>query len=118
MAKTINRNYAGDPLALNAFINSVELLSDFATEALKPIFVRFIKSKLEGKAHECIPPDADSSDVIIESLKAQIKPDNSKVIAGRMLALEPDRFKLIEFSTQMEALADALQRSLIIEGIP
>lgn len=49
-SKTINHNYAGAPLGLQAFINSIELLSDFATDALQPTFCRFIKSKLEKQA--------------------------------------------------------------------
>lgn len=117
-SRTINRNYDGDPLSLNAFINSIELLSEFANDALKPFFIKFIKSKLEGKALECIPNETETIDVIINALKNQIKPDNSKVIAGRMLALRPDRAKLTEFSKQTEDLAEAFQRSLVIEGIP
>lgn len=116
-AQTINRNYDGDPLALSAFTNSIELLSELATDALKPIFVKFIKSKLEGKALESISPDVNSVDDIITTLRQQIKPDNSKVITGRMLALKIDRSKMVEFTQQAEELSEALQRSLIIEGI-
>lgn len=119
-SKYINKNYAGDPLALNSFINSLELLNDFATDALQPTLFRFVKSKLDGKALEAIQgnPDINSVQKIIDSLKAQIRPVNSKVVAGRMLALKPDKTKLTEFSEQAESLAEALQRSLIIEGIP
>lgn len=116
-AKTINHIYDGDPLALPAFINSIELLNDFASEAIQPMFCRFIKSKLKGKAFECIPTDATTPQHIIDALKKDIKPDNSKVIAGRILALKPDRSKLTEFSKNAEDLAEAFQRSLIIEGI-
>lgn len=119
-SKYINKNYSGDPLALSAFINSLELLKDFTTDALNPTFFRFVKSKLDGKALEAIDgnPAIDTVQKIIDALKAQIRPDNSKVVAGRMLALKPDRAKLTEFSQQAESLAEALQRSLIIEGIP
>lgn len=117
-SKTISRNYDGDPLALQAFINSLQLLEDFATDDLKPIFCRFIKSKLEKRAKECVPADADTVQDIITALKNGIKPDNSKVIAGRILALRLDRSKLNEFSQNAEELAEAFQRSLIIEGIP
>lgn len=119
-SKSINRNYDGNPLALDAFINSIELLSEFCHDAIKGTFFRFVKSKLEGKAFECIKGDSSITtvDAIVAALQAQIKPDNSKVIEGRMLALKPDRNKLMEFSQQTENLAEALQRSLIIEGIP
>lgn len=117
-SRTINRNYNGDPLALNAFTNSIDLLNDVCTDALKPLFVKFIKSKLEGKALECIPTDATTVIQIKDALKERLKPDSSKVIAGRILALKPEANKLTEFSEKAETLADALQRALIIEGIP
>lgn len=116
-AQTINHNYDGNPLGLNSFINSVKLLQELSNDNVRGIFVRFVKSKLEGKALETIPENANDVDEIIAALKNQIRPDNSKVIAGRLLALKPDRAKLVEFSEQAEKLADALQRSLIIEGI-
>lgn len=117
-AQTINRNYSGEPLALNAFINSIDLLTELATtEQLREIFFKFIKAKLEGKALECIPTEASSVQEIKSALLTRIKPDSSKVVAGRMLALRPDKTKLVDFTKQAEDLAEALQRSLIIEGI-
>lgn len=114
---TINRNYDGNPLCLNAFINSIELLKELSHDGLRAIFLRFIISKLEGKALESIPANPADVNEIITALSRQIQPDNSKVVAGRLLALRPDRSKLAEFSEQAEKLADSLQRSLIIEGI-
>lgn len=117
-ASTINRNYDGEPLALNAFINSIDLLSELATtNDLVNLLLKFIKSKLEGRALESIPNDAATIAQIKDALTARIKPDNSKVVAGRMLALRPDRSKMVEFTKQAEELAEALQRSLVIEGI-
>lgn len=116
-AQTINRNYDGNPLGLAAFINSVELLSEISHDGVANIFLRFVKSKLVGKALESIPPEPANVDEIITALRQQIQPDSSKVVAGRLLALRPDRAKMTDFSEQAEKLAEALQRSLIIEGI-
>lgn len=116
-AQTINRNYDGNPLGLSAFINSVELLKELSNAEVAAIFLRFVKSKLEGKALESVPADAANVDEIITALRQQIQPDNSKVVAGRLLALKPDKAKMTDFSEQAEKLAEALQRSLIIEGI-
>lgn len=116
-AQTINRNYDGDPLALDAFINSIELLEELATRELQTTFLKFIKSKLEGKALESIPADVANVAGIKAALREQIKPDSSKVIAGRMLALRVDRSKMVDFTQQAELLSEALQRSLIVEGI-
>lgn len=67
-SKTINRNYDGDPLALQAFINSLELLNDFITDDLTPTFCRFVKSKLEKRAMECVPNDVNTVQDIIVAL--------------------------------------------------
>lgn len=115
-AQTINRNYAGDPLALNSFINSVRLLQQVqATHG--DILRRFILTKLEGRALEAVPTDATTVDAIIDALKGAIKPDSSKVIEGRMLSLRMDRSKIQDFTKQAEELAEALERALIVEGI-
>lgn len=117
-SSTINKNYEGDPLGLKAFVNSVNLLKNFVDDNLEDLFLDFVKSKLSGKAEEKVPQTARSVDEIIQALQDGVKPDNSKVISGRLLALKMDRNKLTDFSEQARELAEALQRSLIIEGIP
>lgn len=116
-SKTLNKNYDGNPLALSAFITSIELLKEVVPNNLGRMFTKFVESKLEGKARDSIPQNPANVDEIIEALKQQIKPDNSKVVAGRLLALRPDRAKMSDFTEQAELLADSLQSSLIIEGI-
>lgn len=116
-SRTINTPYDGNPLTLSAFINSIEILKEVVPDTLSAMFVRFIKSKLSGKALDIVPDATNSVNGIIGILKQKIKPDNSKVIAGRLLALRAEKANMTEFTDQAEKLADALQRSLIIEGI-
>lgn len=115
---TINKNYSGDPSGLQAFIDSINLLSSFATtNELRNILVKIIVSKLEGKARECILADPNTVEEIVNALKSKIKSESSKVIEGRMQALRTDRNSLQDFSKKAEDLADHLRRSLIMEGI-
>lgn len=116
-AQTINKNYNGDPLGLVAFINSVDLLKSVACATTLPTLKQFILTKLEGKALEAVPQTPASIDEIINSLKANIKPDSSKVVAGRMMALRAEKTSLKDYTKQAEELADALKRSLMVEGI-
>lgn len=113
-SQMINRSYAGDPLALASFVNSIRLLKAVTAANLNDVLLEFVKTRLEGRALECIPPNSADVDEIIAALERGIHPDNSKVVAGRLLALRVDKSKLVEFTEQ---LADALRRSLIIEGI-
>lgn len=116
-ASVINKNYSGDPLALSAFINAVNLVKRADTKKEFNDDLRdFVLSKLDGKALECINQQ-DNLDNILTTLKAHIKPDSSNVITGRMLSLRLSKHTSQNFAEEAEKLADALQRSLVIEGI-
>lgn len=73
---------------------------------------------MEGKALESVPAEPENFDAIITALEASIKPDNSDVIAGRLKTLKANHNNLAEYAKQAEDLADALQRALVIEGLP
>lgn len=120
LAATIRVNYAGDPLALAPFVASIELMKEMAdgNANLLTLLRRFILAKLEGYAAEVIPAEVASIDEIVNNLKAKIKPESSKVIEGRMMALRADRSNLQDYCKKAEELADALRRSLVIDGIP
>lgn len=115
-AQTINRNYSGDPLTLQAFINTVELVRATAETTQMELLKKFVVSRLDGKALECVDSDKDL-DSIIADLRASIKVDSSDVIEGRLQALKLSKYGPVEFAKQAESLADALQRSLVLEGI-
>lgn len=114
----INKPYAGDPLGLQSFIDSIKLLDSLVTEAnLKQLLLTFIKTRIEGRAREFITDEHNTINLIIDTLKNNIKPDSSKVIEGRMLSLRASSTNADDFSKKAEDLSDALRRSLIIEGI-
>lgn len=112
----INYTYSGDPLALESFIASIDLLKDVGTD-LSDTLKLFVLARLSGKAQECVRKNPNSVDQIVEDLKKYIKPDNSKVIEGRLQALRFNAGKPQEFTTQAEELSEALQRTLILEGV-
>lgn len=115
-AQTINKNYNGDPLSLNAFVNAINLAKEMSAGTHNDILKTFILTKLEAKALECVDPNGTVDD-IINDLKNNIKPDSSKVVSGRMLALKLNKLTTQEYAIKAEELAEAFQRSLVIEGI-
>lgn len=115
-AQTISRNFAGDPLALNAFINAIKLVKTISNGRFDDLLKSFILTKLEGKALECVNQEG-TIDGFMNDLKETIEPDNSKVVAGRMLSMKLGKISTEEYSKKAEDLAEALQRSLIVEGI-
>lgn len=119
MAANIRHNFSGDPLRLAPFLASISYLQEFATsDQLKTLLRKFILTKLEGKASEVVPVDVQTIDDIVTNLNSKIKPENAKVIEGRMMALRTNRSNLQEFSKQVEELSDALRRALINAKMP
>lgn len=114
----INYKFNGDPLKLESFLADVDLVIELAeNDDTKKMAVKFIKSKLEGRALECLPEEVTQMDHITSALKTTIKPESSKVIEGKIMALRIDKGNLSKFNEQAEKLSEALRRSLIIEGI-
>lgn len=119
MAANIPQNYAGDPMALRPFIASIDYLYELAdSDALKTLLKKFILTKLEGLAAEIVPAEPASVKAIVGALSAKIKPENSKVIEGRMMALRADRGNLQDYAKKVEELSDSFRRALVADGIP
>lgn len=117
-AQNINVKYTGDPLGLPSFLNSVALLEQLVKDENKTLLTTFVISKLDGKALEAIAsPGTATLQQVKDSLKDKIKPDNSEIIEGRILALRQDKMTMQEFAKQAEELADALKRTYIVEGM-
>lgn len=111
------KTYNGDPLGLQAFLKSIKLLQTVAGQNHIDLLKDFIMTRLDSKAAENVPPEPDTIQEIVDALKKSIKPDSSKVVAGKMMALKSDNSSNQEFAKQAEKLAEDLKRSLIIEGI-
>lgn len=90
-ASQIGKNYSGDPLALQPFLNAIALLKTFAGAAHAELLKQFLLTKIEGKALECLPTNPQNIDAITDALKQFIKPANLDVITGRIHALRADR---------------------------
>lgn len=105
-------------MGLETFITGVDIAKDFAvTQELKVKLVTYVKGKLEGRAREIITANIVTIEELIEELKRNIKPENSKIIEARIASLHYSYSKQEEFATRTEELADALRRTLIIEGM-
>lgn len=110
--------YSGEPLGLQAFLDSVNILETFAnTPALHANLFSYVKTKLEGRAREFITPEITTLEQLKLVLTDNIKPENSKVVEGRISALHYAYSKQEEFVAKAEQLSDALRRTLIVEGI-
>lgn len=115
----INKNYSGDPLALQSFIDSIRLLETLAVnDQLRQLLISFALTKLEGTAREAIIGIPATINILVNNLTERIRPESSKIIEGKLVALRIDRVTLQVFTDTVNNLADAYRRALISEGIP
>lgn len=113
----LNYKYSGDPLKLSTFLTDIELVEELAEEEQKDLCFKLIKSKLEGRALEAMPDEYTTVAHITNALKEKIKPDSSKVIAGKLTSLRLIKGNFSSFQKQAEELAEAFRRSLVNEKI-
>lgn len=64
-----------------------------------------------------MPDEIDTAKDITDALRIAIKPESSKVVEGKMIALQVNKGDFSKFNEQAEKLAEAYRRSLIIEGM-
>lgn len=115
---TLSYKYSGDPLKLNSFITDIKIAYSLAqNDETKGFCLLYVKSRLDGRAEECIPENCESIDELIKALKEKIKPDNSSIIEGKILALRLIQGDYTKFAADAEKLGEALRRSLIVEGL-
>lgn len=114
----LNSTYNGDPIGLPPLIDAIELLQFMDEQkAHEDILLRIIKTKLAGEAREILPENA-TIEVIKTTLKSKIKPENSKVVLGKMMALKADRTNLSDYIKKADDLSEMFKRSLILENVP
>lgn len=115
----LSKIYTGDPLGLSSFLDSIKLLETLATSNdLKSLLATFIRTKIDGKARDYVTSSDLTTKQITDKLRENIRPENEKIIKGKMAALKADRSSLTNFAEQAEILADSLKRAYIAEGIP
>lgn len=114
----INYKFEGDPLKLKTFLADVDLVCLAAEENNAALCLTFIKRCLSGKALECVTDDDNTIAKIKATLSANIKPESSEVVEGKMMALRVRKGNFTEFTEEAEKLAEAFRRSLVVSGIP
>lgn len=113
---TINYKFEGDPMKLDSFIDAIELLEELCEPQNTDILLKFLMTKLEGKAREAIAVKPKKIEEIKTQLKDAIKTESSKVIEGRISALRADKMSMTKFAERAEELVENYRRSLISEG--
>lgn len=118
-APLLNYKYDGDPLKLNGFMRDVKLIAKLAkNDTTKEFCLSYVLARLEGRAEELVPDDTESIDDILAILDENIKPDSTKIIEGRMMALRLNQNDYTKFAKSAEELSESFRRGLINDGVP
>lgn len=112
----VDNKFMGEPTELATFIDQIDLLNSLTEAAQKETMIRFLITRMGGKARDALPEGIDSVEGIKTCLKTHIKPDSSQVIEGKILALHIDKTNMTKFAEKAEKLAEQLKHSLVIEG--
>lgn len=111
-ASVLNYKYDGDPLLRDSFIEDCELIESMAGAENEAHCLKFIKSKMVGRARETLPEVVAAVKDITDELKKKIKSDSSTVVEGGLTALRVIKGNFTKFSEEAEKLVDAFRRSL------
>lgn len=112
--RTLNYSYGGDSVGPTPFLNAIKLLkSMYENNAHDDTLKAFIMAKLTGNALDCVPREPANIDEIVTTSQNFVKPEGSKVIAGRMMALRVDKANFSEYVKKTEELADCFKETFI-----
>lgn len=118
ISKLIRSEYDGEPDGLASFIDQIELVDLGTPQDKKLVLNEFIKSRLVGRAKDAVSATDLTVEQIKTALKSKIKPENSDVVLGRLMALKADRTSLQNFQEKGEELAEKLRKAYIFDGMP
>lgn len=115
----IGEHYYGDPVKLQSFVSSIELLEKIArTDHNIEILRLFVISRLVGKAYDAVSDSMNSIDNIKTSLIRNIEKTSFKLIKFELIALSCEKQSILEFVDKATGLAESLEHSLRDVGFP
>lgn len=117
-ATALIKNYDGSPSELDTFVDSVDLLSELTDQEHIATAIKFIKTRLSGKARSAFPPNPQTLVEITNAIKQACKsvetPDS---ILAKMKATR-NKGDQQKFYEEIETLSQKLSTLYIYNQIP
>lgn len=108
------KDYDGSPDKLRTFIDALELLSTITPANLVAQGVRFVKTRLSGKARDVVTNETTLV-AIAQILNAQIKPEPVGQLIDQLMGLDEEGSRA-EYVNKVEEVGLKLRRSFIADG--
>lgn len=117
-ATALVQYYDGKHEETEAFIEAIELLDELTAPEHKNTMIKFIKTRIRGKARDTI----SSETTTVAQLKAKLKEKfstklSSDAILAKLKACKQGNRKLEDFTEQIENLSRQLSRAFITEQV-
>ncbi|XP_055644655.1 uncharacterized protein LOC129780413 [Toxorhynchites rutilus septentrionalis] len=117
-ATALIQPYDGSPAGLDGFVDSVNLLTELTAQAHLGIVLKFVKTRLSGKARSAVPADVASMEALLDLIKQnRASKESPESVTAKLKALKPkgDSDKFLE---DVEKLTTELTSLYVKNEIP
>lgn len=118
MATALVATYNGKEEDTESFLESITLLDELTQAADKEIMLKFIKTRITGKAKYAISANIATLDALKTKLQQKFSTRlSSDAILAQLKSTQQSNKKLPDFISQIEGLAGQLTRAFIVENV-
>lgn len=117
-ATALIQTYDGSPSGLDAFIDSVALLGDLTPAALTATAIKFLKTRLNGKARTALPPNPQSLNEITDAIKQACKSSETPDTLLAKLKATKNKGDQQKFCDEVEEISQKLSTLYVDSKIP
>lgn len=118
MATALVAPYSGKEEETESFIDALDLLNVLTEEGDRSTMIRFIKTRITGRAKLSITPDLQTLDAIKAKLRQKFSMKlSSDAILAQLKATQQGSKKLTDYISQIENLTAQLTRAFISENV-
>lgn len=117
-ATSLVQHYNGNHDDTEVFLESIDLLDELTPEDQKTTMVKFIKTRITGKAKYAITEDITTIALIKEKIKSKFSTRlSTDALLAQLRSCRQGGKKITDFANQIEDLSRQLTRALISEGV-
>lgn len=102
---------------LESFIDSVQLLDEITEQANKAIMLRFLKTRLQGKAHEAFVEGVTLNQLVINLRQRCGSRLNSDTLLPQLKATKQNGTPMVNYTEKMDQLCSKLASAYVSEGL-
>lgn len=117
-ATALLTHYTGKEDETESFLEAIDILNEITDTNDKPLMIKFIKTRISGKARLALPETINSVEAIKDKLRQKFSLKiSSDAILAQLRSTHQGNKKLPEYITLMESLASQLTRAFIAEKV-